>query len=196
MNSETRDAPARPLTYRFTAREYHAMGEAGVLAPDARTELIHGRIFAMSPMGFRHALLIERLTDLFYDQYRRAARVRVRVQTPLALDRRSEPEPDVMLLRPGVSLRRLPRPEDVLLVVEVSDATYAFDCDVKVPLYAKAGVPEVWLVVPERRAVEVYRRPENGAYADTSTITADAQVAPSLLPEAPPVPLAALFADL
>ncbi len=187
-------APTRPRLHRFTARDYHAMARTGVLAPDARTELIHGRIFAMSPMGFRHALLVERLTDQFYSLYRQHGRVRT--QSPLALGPHSEPEPDLMLLRADAAPRRLPRAEDVLLVVEVSDATYRFDRDTKVPLYARAGVPEVWLIVPERRTVEVYRAPENGAYTIAETLSESTTATPALLPDAAPLSLAALFADL
>ena len=194
--SETTDAPAptRPRLHRFTAREYHAMGRAGVLRPGVRTELVHGHILAMSPIGFRHALVVERLTDLFYDLYRQHGRVRV--QSPLALGPRSESGPDVMLLRPDAPASRLPRPADVLLVVEVSDATLAFDRDVKAPLYACGGVPELWLVDVAARAVEVHRAPEGGAYTVRETHGVGAVLAPTLLPGPAPVALDALFEGL
>ena len=194
--SKTTDAAARarPRLHRFTAREYHAMGRAGVLRPGVRTELVNGRILTMSPIGFRHALVVERLTDLFYDLYRHHGRVRV--QSPIALGPRSEPEPDVMLLRAGTPPSRLPRPSDVLLVVEVSDATLAFDRDVKVPLYARAAVPEVWVVDVAGRTVEAWRAPVAGAYCVRVAVAVGGRITPVEMPGAAPVEVAALFEGL
>ncbi len=170
------------------------MGRAGVLAPDARTELLNGRILTMSPIGFRHALVVENMTDLFYDLYRKHGRVRI--QSPIALGPRSEPEPDVMLLRADAPSSRLPRPADVLLVVEVSDATLAFDRDVKVPLYARAGIAEVWIVDVAGRSVEVWRGVADGVYGERVAVAEDGRVAPVEMPDAAPVEVAALFEGL
>lgn len=156
--------PGPPRPHRFSVADYYQMAEMGILARDERVELIEGEIIRMSPIGSRHAACVDCLSDLIRDQLGRS--VIVRVQNPVRLDEFSEPEPDISVLRRRSDYyrRRHPLPEDVLLIVEVSDTTFEFDRDVKLPLYAQAGIPEVWLVHLDKNVIEVHSQPVNGSY--------------------------------
>ncbi len=137
---------AMATRYRFTVEDYHKMAEVDILGEDDRVELIDGEIIEMAPIGRLHAVCVVRLTDLFGETLRR--RAIVWAQNPIGLGERSEPQPDLALLRwrPNFYADADPRPEDVLLIIEVADTSLAYDRDIKVPLYARAGIPEVWLV--------------------------------------------------
>ena len=156
------------LKHRITVQAYHRMAEAGVLAPDARTELIEGEILDMAPIGSRHASVVNRLNRAFMSAV--GERAIVQVQGPVRLGDLSEPEPDLALLKPRADYYRdaLPGAADVLLIVEVADSTQRLDRRVKVPLYARHGIPEVWVIDLENALVHLHRRPGGGAYADIS----------------------------
>ena len=145
------------LRRRFTVHEYHRMGQAGILSEDDRLELLEGEIVEMAPIGSRHQATVDRLTRLFSGRV--ADVVLVRVQGPVRLAEHSEPQPDVTLLRlrEDFYASAHPGPEDVLLVIEVSDSSTEYDREVKLPLYARSGIAEVWLVGLETEVVEVYR---------------------------------------
>ncbi len=148
----------------FTVAEYERMGQSGILSEDERVELVNGEIIKMSPIGEPHAACVAILTQLITLRLRLSAIVWV--QNPIVLDDYSEPQPDLAVLKPRADFYRQahPRPEDVLIVIEVSDSTLSFDRKVKLPLYARAGIPEAWLVnIPEER-IEVYGDPVNGEY--------------------------------
>ena len=152
------------LKNHFTVSEYERMGETGMLPPDARVELIEGEIIEMSPIGSRHAACVELLAE----QVRELVKgiFLVRTQNPIVLDNFSEPQPDVAVLkfRPDRYLNAHPRPSDILIVIEVAETTVHFDRHVKVPLYARAGIPEVVLFnLPEDR-LECFLQPETGIY--------------------------------
>lgn len=148
----------------FTVEEYHRMAQAGILGEDDRVELIDGEIVKMTPIGSRHAACIMRLNRLFSRQL--GQEVLVNVQNPIRLGEYSEPEPDVALLRfrKDFYAQAHPGPEDVVLVIEVADTSAAYDREVKLPLYARAGVPEVWLVDLAEERIEVYRQPGRQGY--------------------------------
>ncbi len=154
----------------FTVAEYHRMAEAGILQEDDRVELIEGEIVAMNPIGSRHAAAVDRLTRLLTQAA--GERAIVRVQSPVQLGERSEPQPDLALLkpRPDFYAGAHPGAEDVLLLVEVADASADYDRQVKLPLYARAGVPEAWLVDLDGQAVEVLRHPSAHGYATTERV--------------------------
>jgi Uma2 family endonuclease len=155
----------RPSRHRYTVADYYRMGEAGILAPDARVELIDGEIIDMAPPGNLHAGIVDQLALLLGSAV--AGRAQVRVQNPLRLDEHSEPQPDVSVLRPRIDFYKSghPRPADALLVVEVADTSLRFDRDDKIPLYARHGIPEVWLVELKAKRLVRYRNPQQGAYA-------------------------------
>lgn len=147
---------------RFTVDEYYRMAEAGILTADDRVELIEGEIIAMSPIGSRHAACVARLVKLLSPTSDRL----LWVQNPIRIDRYSEPEPDVVLLRPQDDFYATghPTPGDVYLVIEVADTSVEYDRDTKLPLYAAAGIPEYVLINLPKDGIEHYAQPANGRY--------------------------------
>lgn len=137
------------------------MGEVGILGEDDRVELLEGEIVEMVPIGPPHSGRVNRLNRLFVTAL--GDRVVVSVQNPVRLSDFSEPQPDLLLLRPerDFYISRHPRPDDVLLVVEVAASSALFDRRVKMPLYLAAGVPQIWLVDLDAQVVEVHR-PDDG----------------------------------
>jgi Uma2 family endonuclease len=148
-----------PRRHSITVTEYVRMGEAHVFAHDARLELMEGEIVEMAPIGSAHAAVVNTLAALLREV---APRAMVSVQCPLVLGERSAPQPDVMLLRPRADryYNSHPVAADALLVVEVADTTLDYDLEVKRPLYARAGVAELWIVDICRRELHVFREPE------------------------------------
>lgn len=150
----------------MTVDDYHRMGEAGILGPELRTELIEGEVVEMPPIGHLHGgtvkFLVNRLTRSVGE------RAVVSVQDPIRLDNHTEPQPDIALLCPKGDFYRTahPRPGDILLVIEVADTTLRYDRDVKLPLYARAGIPEAWLVDLQGLRLTLYRNPGADAYGD------------------------------
>jgi len=145
------------------AQEYLRMGEAGVFAPEARLGLIEGEIVETAPFGRRHAGVLNALNRLLSRVV--LDRALVSVQNPVVLGDRSVPQPELALLEPRSDnySSAHPRAADVLLVVELADTTLAFDTGTKLPLYARGGVREAWVVDLRERAVHVYRDPsQNG----------------------------------
>lgn len=155
--------------YRFTVDEYYRMAEAGIFTEDDRVELIDGEIIKMSPIGSPHAGCVSTLDNLVRECL--GARVHVRVQNPVRLSLHSEPEPDLAVVVPRADNYRTrhPTPEDVLLIIEVSDTTLPYDRDVKLPLYAAAGIPEVWIADIGGEAVSASWEPRGGQYQRTAT---------------------------
>lgn len=141
------------------------MAEVGILAPDARVELIDGEIIDMAPPGSSHAGTVDYLLSVLGAAAK--DRANVRVQNPVRLSQYSEPQPDLTLLRPREDFYRAhhPRSEDVLLIVEVAASSLRFDRKKKVPLYARHGVPEVWLVDLGGERLVRFRSPKQGAYS-------------------------------
>lgn len=166
----------------FTVSEYHRMAEAGILGEDDRVELIEGEIVEMSPIGSRHAACVRRLNSLFGSRV--GERAIVDVQNPVRLGEHSEPQPDLVLLRfrPDLYAAAHPGPEDVLLLVEVVETSGVYDRGVKVPLYAKAGIREVWLADLAEDRVEVYRQPSPQGYRLVQYLRRGDRLVPQALP--------------
>jgi Uma2 family endonuclease len=156
--------------HSFTVSEYERMGETGVFAPDARLELIEGEIIEMSPIGSRHAACVERISAHLHEISRR--RFLVRTQNPIVLDDFSEPQPDVTVLRSRGDFyeNAHPRPQDILLLIEVSDTTVTFDRSVKTSLYARAGILEFLIFNLADDQLEYYGQPEAGAYQNSRVL--------------------------
>lgn len=181
--------------HRFSLRDFERMVEVGLLGPDDRVELIDGEVVEMSPIGPIHADLVDTLTRLLVIGV--ADRGRVRVQNPLGLPPRSQPQPDLVVARPRAEGYRTAHPsaEDVLLVIEVADSTLRLDRDVKVPLYAAQSVAEVWIVDVSRRQVLVYRDPVGDGYAAATVVDDRATVSPGAFPDVV-IDVASLFGRL
>jgi len=152
--------------YRFHVDDYYRLAEAGILKEDDRVELIHGEIIKMNPIGSRHAGCVFRLNHLLSRQVK--SNLIVGVQSPIRISEHSEPEPDLMILkhRDDFYTKQHPQPEDVLLVIEVADSSLSYDQQVKIPLYAEAKIPEVWLVNLDENIVEIYCNPDGNSYQD------------------------------
>ena len=147
----------------FTVDAYQRLAELGVLRENDRVELIAGQVVEMSPIGDRHASCVRRLIQLFSRSLLEAAIVDV--QNPVVLGEHDAPQPDVVLLTPRPdAYPRHPRATDILLVIEVADTTLAYDRDIKIPLYARAGIPEAWVVDLAAERIEVYQEPLAGQY--------------------------------
>lgn len=180
--------------HRLTVEEYFRMAEVGLLAPEARVELIDGEIFDMAPIGNQHggftAWLHRRLLrDL-------GERISVWDQVTLPLGDLSAPEPDLVVLkyRKDEYKNKPPLPDDVLLIVEVSQSSLRHDRQVKLPLYASHGIPEVWILDVQRPQLQLFHTLSAGHYAHTSVTRTPGQISLQRLPDAH-VDLTGLFEE-
>ena len=191
MYSPTTDAPRR---HSLTVEDYYRMTEVGILGPDDRVELIEGEIIDMPPPGELHAGTVSQLDHLL----QRAAgdRAIVFVQNPAVLGRYSAPQPDLALLRPRTDFYKsaLPRSGDILLIIEVADTSLRYDRDVKVGLYARHTIPELWLIDVRGKRLTRYRDPTAGAYSRVDEPVRGSPVEIGGLPGVA-VDLDAVFAD-
>lgn len=175
--------PAQAQRVQFTTLDYHRMVDAGILAEDDHVELIEGEILRMAPVGSRHAGHVKRLNRLL--TFALGDRAIVAVQDPIRVNDFSEPEPDLSILRPREDFyeQAHPGPEDVFWLVEVSDSSLQFDREVKLPLYARHGVSEVWVVNVQNAVVEVHSTPEGGGYRDLAERRRGDSLAPRAFPD-------------
>jgi len=159
-------AALAPQRHRLSVADYHRMSEAGIFSADARVELIEGEIIDMPPIGIDHAYVVTKLTALL--TRKAGVNAIVYAQNPINLNHHSEPQPDIALLRYRDDFYRhtRPGPADIILLVEVADSSLRYDLDVKLPLYARHGIPEVWIVDLQRQRLEIHRRPEESAYLE------------------------------
>jgi len=172
-----------PNRYKLSIEDYHKLGTAGILHEDSRVELIEGDLIEMSPIGIAHMRCVNRLTRLLIHAVGDAAIVSV--QNPVTLPPRSEPQPDFALLKPGAdSADHVPHPADVLLIVEVADTTLNYDRRTKLPLYARSGIVEVWIVDVQGRTIEAFNTPGDAGYARSAVYRGGDSVAPAALPAA------------
>ncbi len=156
---------AMASTYHFDISSYNRIIEAGILSPKDKVELVCGEIINMSPMGDDHIFSVLSFTQRLTATYRDEALVLV--QCPIQIPPDSEPEPDFALLRLPIDRYKTkkPQPEDILLIIEVSDSTLAYDSGKKLSLYAKALIPEVWVRNLPENTLEVYRKPKKELYS-------------------------------
>jgi Uma2 family endonuclease len=170
--------------HRFSVEDYYRLAETGVLGADQRVELVDGRIIDMSPIGPLHGGVVTLLNHLFHQLSQ--GRWVVTVQNPVRLDGSSEPQPDLMLVKPSHNFyrNRHPKAEDVFLLIEVSDSTLETDRAVKLPVYARAGITEVWIVDLVNGALEVYRNPQSISFASAQILHEGDSAAPAAFPDA------------
>ena len=168
---------------RFNVDEYYAMAHAGILSERDHLELIDGEIVAMTPIGPVHAVAVARANRALL----RSAgdRAIVWVQNPIRLDAFSEPQPDLVLLRPPEDVYRAahPGPADILLVIEIADSSLRYDRDVKASLYARHGIVEYWLVDLAASTVTGHSSPEGRAYRTAVVHARGEAMAPIALPD-------------
>lgn len=173
----------QPLRLRFSVDEYYRMYERGLIStPDfEKSEIIDGELIRKMSIGDRHAAVVNRLNRALILNV--ADDVLVSVQNPLRLDDFNEPEPDFVLAdRTKYDGSRHPRPAETLIVIEVCDSSLRSDRNDKLPLYAEAGISEVWLVNLPSNIVEVHVEPEAGFYPNTKVFHSGETVVSTVLP--------------
>jgi Uma2 family endonuclease len=167
----------------FTVDEFCRMGEAGIFGEEPRLELIEGEIIEMSPVGIRHVSCVNRASALFAS--RLAGKAMFSVQNPVVLSNDTMPQPDIVLAGPREDFYSNQRisPADTLLVLEVSDTTLRYDRKRKMPLYAKWGVPELWIENLENDVILIFRDPRPSGYANALTLHRGESIALVAFPE-------------
>ena len=167
---------------RFSADDYQRMGQAGILTRADRVELIDGEVVAMMPIGPRHGACVDRANHAIVlavgDQ------AIVRVQGSVRLNLFTEPEPDLVLLRPRADFyaSRLPGPSDILLIIEIAESSIEYDREIKARIYAESEVPEYWLVDLGSNSLSSYSEPRGGSYRNHRQYHRGESLAPQLLP--------------
>ncbi len=168
---------------RFTPAEFLALVEVGILTSSDRVELLDGVIIEMAPIGDPHAGTVDVYTEMLPSGVDQGTLLRV--QGPLALDERSRLYPDLMLLRRRADYYRSrpPAPEDVLLLVEVADSSVDYDRNEKLPRYAQAGIPEIWITVLPEGIIETHTEPSGGRYTHTRIFAPGDTISPACFPD-------------
>ena len=187
------DPPRTALRpYRFTYDEVLTMVEAGILRENEKLELIDGRLIKMAHVGDAHIACSTRLNHALHERIFDGDfdTIRVSLRNPLKLDPYHVPRPDVVLTNQDAAI---PTPGTTLLVVEVSDTTLDYDRDTKLPLYAEADIPEVWIVNLDARQVEVYRDPKGSDYTLRLLRDASTSVDIAALPDIDPLAVSDLL---
>jgi Uma2 family endonuclease len=170
---ETRTAVRKRL---ITVDEYYKMADAGIFHEDDPIELIEGELIETSPVNTPHINCVMNLTEMFTAMFE--GKARVSIQSPVYLGKYSEPEPDAAVLKKRNYGKIKPAASDVLLMVEVADSTLLYDRREKLPLYAKHGVPEFWIVNIAEKRLEVYREPQKKFYKQTLLLTVQDEISP------------------
>ena len=178
-----RAATTQPARKLFTVDEYYAMADAGILTAEERVELIDGEIIVMSPIGNEHAASVDVATHFLRPIA--PGQAIIRIQSHVRLDERNQPEPDLLLLkwRDDFYRNRAPAAEDVLLLIEVSHTSLAYDRNVKLALYARFLIPEVWLANIPARVIEAYTEPINGEYTVARVYRPGETISPTAFPD-------------
>ena len=178
--------------HRLTVTEYFRMGEHGILAPDARVELINGEIIDMTPINSPHSGTVNQLNTLLV----RAAgdRAVISVQNPIILGEYSAPQPDLCLLKPRADHYKRAHPEagDVLLAIEVADTSLSYDRNTKSRLYAQFGIAEMWLIDVNSGQLWRYCNVDNESYAEVKVLDPSNTIEPLALPDCS-IQIASLF---
>jgi Uma2 family endonuclease len=156
--------------------EYYKMAEVGILKPEDRVELINGEIYQMSPIGSRHAAIVDHLSMMLNQLFQH--KVIIRVQNPIRINVNNEPEPDIALVKyqPDYYSAAHPIPAEVLAVMEVAGSSIKFDKEVKTPLYASCGIPEYWILDMDLNRIEVLSNPKDGNYSQSQIYGLDDNV--------------------
>lgn len=178
------DVTVVPARHKLTVDEYHRIAEAGIFGEDDRIELIDGDLIDMAPIGQGHAAIVNGLNEALFLAC--VGRAIVSPQNPIYLDEASEPQPDLAVLRRRADFYATgerPGPADVLLLIEVADSSVTFDRTVKLPLYARAGIAEVWIVDLKRRVIDAFRNPAAGRYHETTSHQSGEHIALSQSPD-------------
>ncbi|HEY9621652.1 MAG TPA: Uma2 family endonuclease [Crinalium sp.] len=167
---------------RWKVDEFYQMAQTGLLQPDEQVELLEGQIIQMTPQGPLHAATTDYTADLLKDAL--LGKALIRVEKPLRISDYSEPQPDVAVvhLHPRRYADEHPRPDQVYLLVEISDSSLDYDCETKASLYAQARIHDYWVLDARNRQLTVFRDPQQGRYTQTVILDENARIAPSAFP--------------
>jgi len=168
------------IATNFTLRQYERMVESGAFDGEnrERVEFIRGEIRKMSPIGYRHCLVVDLLSRWSFDNLtgdQATIRIQGSVQIPSLS---SQPEPDILWLAPRLYSKGHPTTDDILLVIEVAESSVAYDTGEKAQLYAEAGVADYWVFNLVEDCVEVYRQPQATGYKSLTTYREQEEVRP------------------
>jgi Uma2 family endonuclease len=165
---------------RLTVAEYHKLGEVGVLQPSDRVELFDGLLIQMAPIGPEHQFILEKLNDLFSEQ--KKGRFRVGPGRPIPIADFNELQPDLVLFKAEAGTRRQHvSPQQIYLVVEVSETTLKYDSEKKLLAYESAGIPEYWIIDVPDACVRAFRLHTRGKYE--GTVVSEGSVAVEAFPD-------------
>jgi Uma2 family endonuclease len=169
--------------HRFTVDDFHLMARVGMFPPDARVELLEGQIYNMSPIGPFHGGVSDILAEYFWETSKK--RWIVRAQNPIHLGADSEPQPDIVLARPVRHRYKIrhPSPEDIFLVIEISQTSLTYDVGHKLSRYAQAGIPEVWIVDLNEEVLQIFRKPVDNTYTESLERRAGQFATPESFPD-------------
>lgn len=164
VSNHHREIKAPYRRHPITVKAYQHMGAVDIFAPDERMELIEGEIIDMAPIGSLHASIVTKLIDILTGKFR--GRAIIAAQNPIALGDYSAPQPDLAVLYPSDDYyaEAHPGPQNIFLLIEVADTTATYDREVKIPLYARFGIQEIWLLDLQQKRLEVYHGPEESGY--------------------------------
>lgn len=183
MTAQLITANSTSNVHKFTVQQYELIVEAGIFAESDRFELIDGEIRVMSPIVRKHAVCVAKTARAF--QIKLGDRTIIWIQNPILLSNYLQPQPDLAILkwRDDFYAEALPTPDDILLIIEVADSTIAYDSDVKSPLYAANGIPEMWLFDVNKKIVEGYSQPSASGYKRMQRYEQDDTLSPLAFPE-------------
>jgi len=170
------------VRHKLSVSDYYRMGDAGILQEDSRVELIEGELIDMSPIGSHHAGIVTLMLHLLNKEINDQAIVSV--QNPVRLSDWSEPQPDMMLLKPRSDYYydSHPEPSDVLVLIEVADSSIDYDRKTKLPLYGQSGIQEFWIIDLNAQRLECYRQPNETGYSQCETLDKTGKISPAALP--------------
>ncbi len=173
---------SRPL--EIDTERYFRMAEAGIFRENERVELIEGEVLEMAPIGIRHSSAVAELFRLLVVGIP-SERATVWCQCTMVLSKVSAPQPDLLLLKPRADRYREahPRPEDLLLIIEVSESSLGYDSGRKSNLYARHGIAELWILDLANRSLELRRRPSASGFESLQKLEPGTIAAPSALPD-------------
>jgi Uma2 family endonuclease len=151
-------------TRLWTVDEYYQMAKTGLIKPGEQVELLEGQIIQMTPQGPLHAATTDYAAELLKESL--IGKALVRVEKPLRVGDRSEPQPDIAVvhLHPRRYADGHPSSEQVYLLIEVSDSSLDYDCETKAKLYAQTGIDDYWVLDAKNRQLHVFRDPKQGEY--------------------------------
>jgi len=167
----------------WTVEEYHRMAEAGIFGADERVELLEGNIIWMIAKGTAHRSAVGRTDYLLKN--RLGNRAWVSIQDPVKLNERSEPEPDIAVVKvdPLDYADHHPTPSEVYLIIEVADSSLRLDCETKAKAYSKAGIKEYWVLDVVSRQLHVFRESAQDGYQSKVILSEDETISPLEFPD-------------